>query len=228
MDDFFVVYGLTIISIIITLAAQFYVNSSYKKYKKITNSKGINGCNAAKEILHKSGLSDVKVEEVRGSLTDHYDPRDKTVRLSTDIYHGTSIASVSVAAHECGHAIQDKEGYFFMRVRASLVPVVNFSSYAGYLAIVFGFMFGALNLVWIGILCEIAILGFQLVTLPVELNASKRALKKVKEYGLLEEGKELKRGRTMLFAAAMTYVASVATTLIQILRLILMVGRRND
>ena len=121
-----------------------------------------------------------------------------------------------------------KEGYFFMRVRASLVPVVNFSSYAGYFSILVGFMFGALSLVWLGILCEIAILGFQLVTLPVELNAIKRALKKIKEYGLLEEGKEIRRGRRMLRAAAMTYVASVATTLIQILRLVLIVGRRND
>ena len=115
-----------------------------------------------------------------------------------------------------------------MRLRASLVPVVNFSSYAGYFSILIGFMFGALSLVWLGILCEIAILVFQLVTLPVELNASKRALKKIKEYNLLEEGKEIRRGRRMLRAAAMTYVASVATTLIQILRLVLMVGRRND
>ena len=226
--DFFVIYGLTIISLIITLIAQGFVSGSYRRYKKISNSRGMNGCNAAKEILYKSGLSDVKVEEVSGVLADHYDPRDKTVRLSTDVYHGTSIASISVAAHEVGHAIQDKDGYFFMRLRASLVPVVNFSSYAGYFSILIGFMFGALSLVWLGILCEIAILGFQLVTLPVELNASKRALKKIKEYNLLEEGKEIRRGRTMLRAAAMTYVASVATTLIQILRLVLIVGRRND
>ena len=225
--DFFVVYGLTIISLIITLGAQFFVNGSYKKYKKVINNRGINGCDVAKEILYKNGLSDVKVMEVRGNLTDHYDPRDKTVRLSTDVYHGTSIASVSVAAHECGHAIQDKDGYFFMRLRASLVPIVNFSSYAGYFAILIGFMFGALNLVWLGIIFEVAILVFQLVTLPVELNASSRALKKIKEYELLDVN-ELRKGRTMLTAAAMTYVASVATTLIQILRLILMVGRRND
>ena len=225
--NFFVVYGLTIISLIITLGAQFFVNGSYKKYKKVLNSRGINGCNTAKEILYKNGLSDVKVMEVRGNLTDHYDPRDKTVRLSTDVYHGTSIASVSVAAHECGHAIQDKDGYLFMRIRASLVPIVNFSSYAGYFAIMIGFMFGALNLVWLGIIFEVAILVFQLVTLPVELNASSRALKNIREYGFLERD-ELKKGRTMLTAAAMTYVASVATTLIQILRLLLMVGRRND
>ena len=225
--DFFVVYGLTIISLIITLSAQLFVNCSYGKYKKKLNSRGMNGYNVAKEILYKNGLSDVKVVSVHGNLTDHYDPRDKVVRLSTDVYHGTSIASVSVAAHEVGHAIQDRDGYFFMRLRAKLVPVVNVSSYAGYFAIMIGLMFGAINLVWLGILFEICILLFQLVTLPVELNASRRALANIKEYNLLE-GKELRQGRTMLTAAAMTYVASVATTLIQILRLILMIGRRND
>ena len=225
--DFFVVYGLTIISLIITLGAQLFVNGSYSRYKKKLNSRGMNGYSVAKEILYKNGLSDVKVVSVNGNLTDHYDPRDKVVRLSTDIYHGTSIASVSVAAHEVGHAIQDRDGYLFMRIRAALVPVVNFSSYAGYLSIMIGLMFGALNLVWLGIIFEICILLFQLVTLPVELNASRRALQNIKEYSLLE-GKELRQGRTMLRAAAFTYVASVATTLIQILRLILMVGRRND
>lgn len=225
--DFFVVYGLTIISLIITLSAQLFVNCSYGKYKKKLNSRGMNGYNVAKEILYRNGLSDVKVVSVHGNLTDHYDPRDKVVRLSTDVYHGTSIASVSVAAHEVGHAIQDRDGYFFMRLRAKLVPVVNVSSYAGYFAIMIGLMFGAINLVWLGILFEICILLFQLVTLPVELNASRRALANIKEYNLLE-GKELRQGRTMLTAAAMTYVASVATTLIQILRLILMIGRRND
>lgn len=225
--DFFVVYGLTIISLIITLGAQLFVNGSYSRYKKKLNSRGMNGYSVAKEILYKNGLSDVKVVSVNGNLTDHYDPRDKVVRLSTDVYHGTSIASVSVAAHEVGHAIQDRDGYLFMRIRAALVPVVNFSSYAGYLSIMIGLMFGALNLVWLGIIFEVCILLFQLVTLPVELNASRRALQNIKEYSLLE-GKELRQGKTMLRAAAFTYVASVATTLIQILRLILMVGRRND
>lgn len=225
--DFFVVYGLTIISLIITLGAQLFVNGSYSRYKKKLNSRGMNGYSVAKEILYKNGLSDVKVVSVNGNLTDHYDPRDKVVRLSTDVYHGTSIASVSVAAHEVGHAIQDRDGYLFMRIRAALVPVVNFSSYAGYLSIMIGLMFGALNLVWLGIIFEVCILLFQLVTFPVELNASRRALQNIKEYSLLE-GKELRQGKTMLRAAAFTYVASVATTLIQILRLILMVGRRND
>lgn len=225
--DFFIVYGLTFISLIITLGAQLFVNGSYSKYKKVRNQKGITGREAAREILDRNGLNDVKVVETRGTLSDHYDPRSRTVALSSEIYHGTSIAGISVAAHECGHAIQDKDGYFFMRIRASLIPIVNFSSYAGYIAIVIGFAFGALNLVWLGILFEIAILLFQIITLPVELNASSRALKLVKEYNFFTS-RELGQGKVMLSAAAMTYVASVASTLIQILRLVLMIGRRND
>lgn len=227
MSDFFVVYGLTIISLIITVGAQIFVNGSYSKYKKVGNVKGITGREAAREILDRNGLEDVNVVETPGTLSDHYDPRSKVVRLSSDIYHGTSVAGVSVAAHECGHAIQDKEGYFFMRVRASLVPIVNFSSYAGYVAIMIGLMFGALNVVWLGIFFEIAILVFQIITLPVEINASSRAMKMIKEYNFFTN-KELGQGKVMLGAAAMTYVASVASTLIQILRLILMIGRRND
>ena len=225
--DFFVIYGLTIISLIITLVAQGFVSGSYRRYKKISNSRGMNGCNAAKEILYKSGLSDVKVEEVSGVLADHYDPRDKTVRLSTDVYHGTSIASISVAAHEVGHAIQDKEGYFFMRLRASLVPVVNFSSYAGYFSILIGFMFGALSLVWLGILCEIAILGFQLVTLPVELNASKRALKLLKDAQIFNND-ELFGAKKVLNAAALTYVAGLVVSILNLLRLLLVIIDRKD
>lgn len=225
--DFFIVYGLTFISLIITLGAQLFVNGSYSKYKKVRNQKGITGREAAREILDRNGLNDVKVVETRGTLSDHYDPRSRTVALSSEIYHGTSVAGISVAAHECGHAIQDKDGYFFMRIRASLIPIVNFSSYAGYIAIVIGFAFGALNLVWLGILFEIAILLFQIITLPVELNASSRALKLVKEYNFFTS-RELGQGKVMLSAAAMTYVASVASTLIQILRLVLMIGRRND
>lgn len=225
--DFFIIYGLTIISLIITIGAQIFVNSSYSKYKKVSNQRGITGRDVAREILDRNGLSNVDVVATSGFLSDHYDPRSKVVCLSNEIYHGTSVAGVSVAAHEVGHAIQDKEGYLFMRIRASLVPIVNFSSYAGYLAIFFGFMFGALNLVWLGILFEIAILLFQVITLPVEINASSRAMKLIKEYNFFTD-KELRQGKVMLSAAAMTYIASVASTLIQILRLVLMVGRRND
>ena len=125
--DFFVVYGLTIISVIITVFAQIFVEGSYSKYKKVRNEKGITGMEAARYVLDNNGLSDVKVEMVSGHLSDHYDPKDKAVRLSSDNYGGDSVASVSVACHECGHALQDKDGYLFMRIRHSLVPVVNFS-----------------------------------------------------------------------------------------------------
>ena len=225
--DFFIVYGLTIISLIITVLAQIFVNSSYSKYKKVRNEKGITGREAARSLLDKHGLSDVKVEETSGFLSDHYDPRSKVVRLSTDNYRGESIAAVSVACHECGHAIQDKDRYLFMRIRSSLVPITNFASYAGYFAIVIGMFFGAVNLIWLGVLFEVVILLFQIVTLPVEINASRRALNALEEAKFFNS-KELKQGKVMLGAAAMTYVASVATTLIQILRLVLMVGRRND
>lgn len=223
----FILYGLTFISLIIVLAAQFFVNGCYGKYKKVRNEKGITGKDVAREILDRNGLNNVSVVETQGHLSDHYDPRSKIVRLSSEIYNGTSVAGISVAAHECGHAIQDKDGYLFMRVRASLVPLVNFSSYAGYFSILLGCVFGALNLIWIGILCEVLMLLFELVTLPVEFNASSRALKLIKEYNFFNE-KELKKGRIMLGAAAMTYVAAVASTLIQILRLLLMFVRRDD
>ena len=228
MNDFFVVYGLTFIALAITLIAQIFVSGSYSKYKKISNERRITGHDAARELLDKNGLSDVKVEEVSGYLSDHYDPKSKVVRLSSENYNGHSIAAVSVSCHECGHAMQDKDGYLFMRIRASLVPVTNFASYAGYFAILIGCIFGALNFIWIGIFCEVAILLFQLVTLPVEFNASKRALNQLENMHLFNV-KELKYGKVMLGVAAFTYVASVAATLLQVLRLVLMfVGRRDD
>ncbi|MGN1358145.1 MAG: zinc metallopeptidase [Bacilli bacterium] len=227
MDYYFVVYGLTFISLIITLLAQFFVSSSYSKYKKVKNERNLTGKEAARYLLDKHNLNDIKVVETSGYLTDHYDPSKRVIRLSSDVYRGTSIASVSVACHECGHAIQDKENYLFLRIRSKLVPLVNFSSYAGYVAIVLGCLFGSLNLIWVGIIAELVILLFQLITLPVEIDASKRAMKEL-DYSHFFNSEELKQGKTMLIAAALTYVASVVTTLIQILRLILMFGRRED
>lgn len=224
--DYFISYGLTILALIITVSAQICVQSSYSKYKKFKNYKNITGGEAARKILDKNGLTDVNVQMVRGTLTDHYDPRTKTINLSSDIYSGSTVASVSVACHECGHAIQDKEGYLFMRVRSALVPIVNFSSYAGYFAILLGILFSSINMIWVGIFAEIAILVFQLITLPVEFNASKRALNEIKEADLLGEF-ELKGGKKMLTAAALTYVASVMAVVIQILRLLLLTGNRD-
>lgn len=227
MDYFYIIYGLPIIALIITLIAQGFVSSSYSKYSKIKNEKGITGHDAARYLLDKNGLSGVNVVETNGYLTDHYDPRSKVIRLSRNVYNDASIAAVSVACHECGHAIQDKVGYTFLKIRSALVPIVNFSSYAGYFAILFGCLFGALNLIWLGILAEVVILLFQVITLPVEVNASKRALQELESSNFLNNN-ELKQGKTMLTAAALTYVASIATTIIQIVRLILMFGRNSD
>ena len=220
-------YLLTIIAFLLTITAQIFVNSNYSKTRKIKNKNNLTGEQVARTILDKNGLRNVQIEEVGTTLGDHYDPRSKTIRLSSDIYHNTSIASASVAAHECGHAIQDKEDYTFLRIRHALIPLVSFSSYAGYIAIVIGCIFSSMNLIWLGILMEIVILLFQLITLPVEFNASSRALKNIEELNILEKS-ELKYSRKMLKAAAMTYVASVAAAVLEILRLLLIFGRRDD
>ena len=220
-------YLLTILAFLITITAQIFVNGSYSKTRKIKNKHNLTGEEVARTILDKNGLRNVQIEEVHSTLGDHYDPTTKTVRLSSDIYHNTSIASASVAAHECGHAIQDKDDYTFLRIRHALIPIVNFSSYAGYIAIVIGCIFSCINLIWAGILMEIIILLFQLVTLPVEFNASSRALKQLEELNLLEKS-EIKYSRKMLGAAAMTYVASVAAAVLEILRLLLIFNKNND
>ncbi|MGN1355044.1 MAG: zinc metallopeptidase [Bacilli bacterium] len=218
---------LLLLSLLVTSAAQIYINSSYSKTKRIKNRAGITGAQTARKILDENGLSNVKVEEVSGILGDHYDPRTKTVRLSSDIYRNTSIASASVAAHECGHAIQDKEGYFFLKLRNSIVPLVNFASYAGYFAILIGIIASSLKIIWIGIIAEIVILVFQLITLPVEFDASKRALKQLEKQKILEKI-EISTSKKMLTAAALTYVASVTATILEILRLLIAVGGRDD
>lgn len=220
-------YILVGLAFIITISAQIYIDSSYRRIKKIASSAGMTGKEVARTILDKNGLDNVNIEEVGTTLGDHYDPTSKTVRLSPEVYQKASIASASIAAHECGHAIQDKNGYLFLRIRHSLIPLVNFSSYAGYLAILIGCLFSSLDLIWIGIILEIVILVFQLITLPVEFNASSRALKELEKEKILEK-KEIKKARQMLTAAALTYVASAAAAILEILRLILMFGRRND
>lgn len=221
-------YGLVIIAFIITLLADIYLRIRYSKYKKVKVKSGMTGAEVAREILKSNGLDNVYVVETKGYLTDHYDPKAKVVRLSTDIYNGDSIASVSVAAHECGHAVQDKDGYFFLRFRSFLVPIVNFSSKFGYLAILIGLIFGALDLAWVGIFLLAAIVLFQLITLPVELNASKRGKMFLTKLNVVEAG-ERSMASSMLMAAAMTYVASLISTLLELLRLILIVmGNDRD
>ena len=203
------------------------ISANYNKYKQVSVKSRKSGFDVAREILDRNGLSNVMILETQGELTDHYDPSKKVVKLSHDIYHGTSIASVSVASHECGHAIQDKNGYAFLRFRNSIVPLVNFSTKIGYLAIVLGIVLSLAKLMWVGIAFEVIILLFQLVTLPVEFNASSRALKLIKEYGIVTED-EHDGAKKMLTSAALTYVAGVLSTLAEILRYILMFTGRDN
>ncbi len=227
--DYYILSDLCIlIGIIITIAAQIGVNSAIKKHKRIKNQKGVTGFDVAREILDSNGLPDVHIVETEGILSDHYDPSRKVVRLSHDIFHGDSVASIAVAAHECGHALQDKDNYTFMRFRSFLVPFVNFSSKFGYFAILIGLIFGMTNLAWIGVALELVILLFQLITLPVEFDASKRAGIEIRKYNLATDT-EVKGTKKVLKAAALTYVASVATNLLQILRLVLiLIGNDRD
>lgn len=219
-------YILVIIAGLITILAQVWVNSSYSKYKHRNGNMGITGKEVARKILDANGLSNVQVLEVAGTLTDHYDPTKKTVNLSTDIYKDSSIASIAVAAHECGHAIQDKIGYAFLKIRHKLVPTVNFCSKLGYVVIFIGLLFGTYNLAMFGLFLLGAILLFQLVTLPVEFNASKRAMEQLRILNLTDEIDQ-NGVKNMLTAAAMTYVAALASTLLQLLRLLIIINSRS-
>ena len=208
------------------MIAQIGVSSNYQKYKRVKNTKELTGYDVARKILDENGLGDIYIVETRGELTDHYDPTKKVVRLSSDIYHGKTVAAMSVASHECGHAIQDKDGYTFMRIRSAIFPIVNVATSISYWIILLGFLFELLDLIYIGIALTCLGLLFQIVTLPVEFDASKRAGVFLKEYNLATED-ESKGVKKMLGAAAMTYVAGVLASALQILRLIL-AARNND
>ncbi len=180
----------------------------------------------ARKILDSNGLYNVKIEMVRGRLSDHYDPRSNVVRLSQDIYYGTSITSIAVAAHECGHAMQHAKGYVPLNLRSALVPVVNFSSSMSWFLIAIGFMMRG-PFLEIGILLFSASVLFQIITLPVEFNASNRAVVQLSNLGIVE-GKEAKQSRKVLTAAALTYVAAALTSVLQLLRLLAIANRDND
>jgi Zn-dependent membrane protease YugP len=223
--------GLTMIlffaALIITIYAQCKINSSYSKYKKKKASKNVTGLDVARQILDKNGLSNVYVVATNGELTDHYDPTRKVVKLSNDIYNGNTIAAISVAAHECGHAIQDKENYKFMRIRAALVPFVNLVSYLGYFGLIVSLFAGITGYLKLSLLTLVATCVFQLVTLPVEFDASKRAMKELEKLGLASP--EDKKGvKSMLSAAAFTYVASLLSTLLNIMRIVIMLNDRDN
>lgn len=227
MENIIVYYGLIILSAVIVLAAQFKINSTYKKYRVVETSKGLSGQEVARKILDAAGLQDIYIVETKGELTDHYDPRRKVIRLSKSIFHDSTIASAAVAAHECGHAIQDKEGYTFMKIRSMLVPIVNLISYLGYFGLVISIFAGITGYIKLSILILTASVVFQLVTLPVEFDASKRGLQQLKDLNLIEDTEQT--GATkMLSAAAMTYVASLVSTLLDILRLVIILGNRDN
>lgn len=226
MEDITLNYLLIFISILITTISQILISISYSKYKKVLNNKDLTGFDVAKKILDSNGLSNIMILEVKGNLTDHYDPGRKVIKLSTDIYHGSSIASAAVAAHECGHAIQDKTKYIPMRIRSHLVPFVNICTKIGYFAIMIGVIFSYL-LVELGIILLLAMLLFQLITLPVEFNASKRAMKELERLHLLDK-EEKNYAKNMLIAAAFTYVASLLSTLLEILRYVLIFTDRDN
>lgn len=219
-------YALVIIGFVIVLYSQIKIKTVYAKYKKIKSSTKIDGGEAAREILERNGI-DIYVVETAGDLTDHYDPRAKVVRLSTEVYRNNTIASIAVAAHECGHAIQDKKGYVFMKIRSSLVPVVNLVNYLGYFALFVSIFTGITGYLMVGILMVLATLVFQIITLPVEFDASKRGLEEIQRFHLLSED-EYKGAKKVLKAAALTYVAGTISSLLQLLRLVLMFSRRRD
>ena len=217
---------LFLIIIIVPLVADVFVRINYSVYSKKINNCGLNGGDVARKILEKNGLSDIYVVETNGYLTDHYDPKRKVIRLSHNVYQSDSVASIAIAAHECGHALQDKDGYFFLRLRSFIYPIVNIATSISYYIILIGFLFEAFNLVYIGIALTALGLLFQIITLPVEFNASKRAGKEIDSLKLAD--KEEKSGvKKVLVSAALTYVAGVLASAIQIFRLILMAKDRD-
>ena len=224
-------YILVLIGVLICAIASAKVNSTYARYDQVRNHAGITGAMAAEQILRMEGIYDVQVMRVRGRLTDHYDPANRVLRLSDSTYGSTSVAALGVAAHECGHAIQHARHYVPLTLRGALVPIVNFGSGISWPLIIMGFFFGGQMsslIINLGILMFSLAVLFQIVTLPVEFNASSRALKILKNSGMLYES-EVREARSVLTAAALTYVASAASTILQFLRILILTGgRRND
>jgi len=209
-----------IIILLIPLFAQMKVRSAYSKYSQVYSTSGMTGAQVARRVLDANGLYDVAVEETPGHLSDHYDPRTKTVRLSTNNYYGQSVAGTAVAAHEVGHAIQDAKNYSFMRVRHTLVPVANFGSNMSWIFVMIGMFAGLSKMLLLGIVLMAAGVLFQVVTLPVEFDASSRAMKQISSLGIVSHSEEA-QARKVLNAAALTYVAAAAVAVFELLRLLL-------
>lgn len=222
-------YILVLIGIVITLLASSRVKSTFSKYSRVRSRTGMTGAQAAERILNNSGIYDVRVERISGNLNDHYDPRSKVLSLSDAVYSQDSLAAIGVAAHECGHAIQHQESYAPLALRSAFVPVANIGSMAAWPIIILGVILSYNSfLIDLGIILFSAAVLFQLITLPVEFNASRRAIARLSETGILY-GDELGQSKKVLDAAALTYVAAAAATILQLLRLILLFGgRRRD
>lgn len=221
-------YILVLIGILLCMAASANVKSTFGKYSRVRSVSGMTGAQAAEKILLSSGITDVRIERVGGDLSDHYDPRTKVLCLSDSVYGQNSVAAISVAAHECGHAIQHDKSYIPLKIRGSLVPVANFGSTISWPLIIAGvFLGGAQILINLGILLFSLAVLFQLITLPVEFNASQRAVAVLGGAGILYED-ELRQTKKVLNAAALTYVAGAASAILQLLRLLILFGGGRD
>ena len=215
-------------AILFTMYSPFIVSSTTNRFFRIKSRSGYNGQQTAERILAANGIRDVRIVPIRGPLPDHYDPRRKVLRLSEEVYYGTSITSVAVAAHECGHALQHAYGYAPLTIRGAIVPVVNFASSLSWILIFVGLFFSGNNtMLQLGILMFSATVIFQLITLPVEFNASSRALVQLQDLGIVDSG-EARDSRKVLSAAAMTYVAAALTAILQLARLLLIANNRDD
>lgn len=222
-------YVLVLIGALISMVASINVNSTYRRFSTMMSMRGVRAEEAAQRILHDAGIYDVRIERIRGELTDHYSPSEKVLRLSDAVYGSTSVAAIGVAAHECGHAIQYKVGYVPLSLRSLSVPVANIGSKLSWPLILIGLLIGYTPLAQIGVILFLAVVLFQLITLPVEFNASHRALQVLKQDSMLSMD-ELSGARKVLTAAALTYVAALFSTILQLLRLVMIVngGRRRD
>ena len=223
-------YILVLIGAVLSLWASATVKSTYNKYSRVYSYSGLTGAQAAAQILRQAGIYDVRIEHVSGNLTDHYDPKARVLRLSDSVYGSNSVAAIGVAAHECGHAIQDQEDYVPLRFRSAFVPVANLGTQVAFPILLLGVFLGSSHfLIQVGLLCFLFGVLFQLITLPVEFNASGRAVRILRETGMMSDD-ELSKTKKVLSAAAMTYVAAAAASILSMLRLIILFGgnRRRD
>ena len=223
-------YILVLIGAVLSLWASATVKSTYNKYSRVYSYSGLTGAQAAAQILRQAGIYDVRIEQVSGNLTDHYDPKARVLRLSDSVYGSNSVAAIGVAAHECGHAIQDQEDYVPLRFRSAFVPVANLGTQVAFPILLLGVFLGSSHfLIQVGLLCFFFGVLFQLITLPVEFNASGRAVRILRETGMMSDD-ELSKTKKVLSAAAMTYVAAAAASILSMLRLIILFGgnRRRD